>query len=113
MISIIKNLFKRKESKIVLGRWARTNDVTKAIYANSDHCGDMICGDPKKVKTIVHKQKPMKIKLPQNNNLHTNTYNKNQDFCCMLLGLNGPCEDCTLYPGPTSLSISPQIYMTQ
>lgn len=110
-MSIIKNLFKRKESKIVLGRWARNNDVTKAIYANSDHCGDMICGDPKKVKTIVHKQKPIRVTLPQNNNLHTNTHNN--EFCCMLLGLNGPCEDCTLFPNSTKVNISPQIYMTQ
>ena len=112
MLSTLKNLFKRKESKIVLGRWARSNDVTKAIYANSDHCGDMICGDPKKVKTIVNKQKKIKVSLPQKNNLHTNTYN-NQDFCCMLLGLDGPCEDCGLFPKGTSARISPQVYVAQ
>tara|TARA_Y100001933_G_C18743455_1_gene456757 strand:- start:131 stop:463 length:333 start_codon:yes stop_codon:yes gene_type:complete len=110
MLSTIKNLFKRKESKIVLGRWARNNDVTKAIYANSDHCGDMICGDPKKVKNIVNTQKPVKIKLPQSNKLHTY---KNQDFCCMLLGIDGPCEDCNLFPKGTMARISPQVYMTQ
>ena len=91
MLSIIKNLFKSKESKIVLGRWGRTNDVTKAIYANSDHCGDMICGDPKKVKIIVNTQK---TKVPQNNKFHTY---KNQDYCCMLLGINGPCKKCGLF----------------
>ena len=107
MITTIKNLFKRNESKIVLGRWARNNDVTKAIYANSDHCGDMICGDPKKIKNIVNTQKPIKVNLPQNNKIHTNIY-KNQDFCCMLLGINGPCEDCSLIS-----KSSPQINVTQ
>lgn len=94
MLGTIKNLFKRKESKIVLGRWARSNDVTKSIYANSDHCGDMICGDPKKVKNIVNRQKKIKVNLPQNNKFHTY---KNQDYCCMLLGINGPCEKCCLF----------------
>ena len=94
MLSIIKNLFKSKESNIMLGRWSRKNDVTKAIYANSDHCGDIICGDPKKVKIIVNNQKPIRVKLPQNNKFHTY---KNHDYCCMLLGINGPCKKCCLF----------------
>ncbi|MAV65053.1 MAG: hypothetical protein CMG00_07680 [Candidatus Marinimicrobia bacterium] len=115
-MNFLKGIFRKKESKIVLGRWARTNDVTKSIYANSDHCGDAICGDPKKVKTIVHKQKDIKVKLPPSNNFHSqasqNSVKKNENtenFCCMLLGLNGPCDDCPLLPGPAQITIMPEI----
>ena len=122
MFSTIRNIFKRNENKIVLGRWARSNDFTKAIYANSDHCGDMICGDPKKVKTIVNRQKS----IPQNNKLDSVNSNmthveeiiqmgdtdvaffggypqnnkldmyKNEEFCCMLFGVNDSCINCGL-----------------
>jgi hypothetical protein len=103
MLNIFKNLIRKKESKIVLGRWGRTNDVTKSIYANSDHCGDTICGNPKKVKQLVHNQKKIKVALPVSNKFHTNsTINQknisNEHFCCMLLGINGPCNNCILYP---------------
>ena len=103
MLSRFVNIFKKKPETQMLGRWARNNDVTKAIYANSDHCGDILCGDPKEVKRIVNSQKKVKVKLPQNNKLHTNTnINQinapNEQFCCMLLGMNGPCNDCPLHP---------------
>ena len=42
-----------------LGRWEhRINDKQKNIkfiYNNSDHCGDIICGDPKLVQNILGK----------------------------------------------------------
>ena len=114
MLAVIRNLFKRNKSpgQLPLGRWARNHENVKSVYANSDHCGDIICGDPKKVKQIVNTQKQIKINLPQSNKLHTNTY-KNQDFCCMLLGMNGPCEDCTMFPPGICATISPQVYMAQ
>jgi|TARA_B110000285_G_C14926885_1_gene515430 hypothetical protein len=90
MLGIIKNIFSRsKTGQLPLGRWARNSENVKSIYANSDHCGDIICGDPKKVKKIVQKT----IKLPQNNKL--DMY-KNEEFCCMLFGVNGPCINCGL-----------------
>lgn len=107
MLNIFKNLIRKKESKIVLGRWGRTNDVTKSIYANSDHCGDAICGNPRKVKQLVHNQKKIKVALPVSNKFHTNTNEaNNQDFCCMLLGLQGPCQECKMMPKPINLSIN-------
>ena len=40
-----------------LGRWALSHDNKeqnlKSTYANRDHCGDLICGDPKHLKTIL------------------------------------------------------------
>lgn len=42
-----------------LGRWEhRINDKQKNIkfvYNNSDHCGDIICGNPKLVKKLITK----------------------------------------------------------
>ena len=98
MLSRFVNIFKKKPETQMLGRWARNNDVTKAIYANSDHCGDIICGDPKKVKTIINKQKKVNISVPVSNNFHTET--QNNEFCCMLLGIDGPCKECTLLKSP-------------
>ena len=94
MLGIIKNIFSRsKTGQLPLGRWARNSENVKSIYANSDHCGDVICGDPKKVKKIINIQKPIKINLPQNNKL--DMY-KNEEFCCMLFGVNGLCINCGL-----------------
>ncbi len=110
MFNIFKNFMRKKESKIVLGRWARNNDVTKSIYANSDHCGDAICGNPKKVKQLVHNQKKIKVALPVSNKFHTNTNEaNNHHFCCMLLGLNGPCEHCPMYPKPIEVSVNEKL----
>ena len=93
-----QKIFNKKETKISLGRWARTNENIKSIYANSDHCGDIICGDPKKIKDIVNKQKNTKVKvtLPQNNKIQipiTNAYES--EFCCILVGMNGNCRNCS------------------
>jgi hypothetical protein len=78
MLGIIKNIFSRsKTGQLPLGRWARNSENVKSIYANSD---------PKKVKII---QKT----IPQNNKL--DMY-KNEEFCCMLFGVNGPCINCGL-----------------
>ena len=103
MLSRIRNIFKKKPETQMLGRWARSNETVKSIYANSDHCGDILCGNPKEVKRIVNSQKKIKVKLPQNNKLHTtsNIHLSNihsEHFCCMLLGMNGPCNDCPLHP---------------
>jgi hypothetical protein len=114
MLSRIRNIFKKKPETQMLGRWSINNDVTKAIYANSDNCGDILCGNPREVKLIVNSQKQIKINLPQNNKLHTNStinqINKpNEQFCGILLGMNGPCNDCPLHPksfSSTSMEIS-------
>jgi hypothetical protein len=95
MLKFIQKIFNKKETKISLGRWARTNENIKSIYANSDHCGDIICGDPKKIKDIVNKQKNVKVNLPQNNKMHTQITNTSEsEFCCMLIGI-GSCRNCS------------------
>jgi hypothetical protein len=48
---------KKKNNPICLGRWSRDNiyqESVKSIWANSDHCGDIICGSPDKVKNIIN-----------------------------------------------------------
>lgn len=55
---IVKNIFK-KNNQIMLGRWGNNlNDKQKninSIWANSDHCGDIICGKPENIKSIIRK----------------------------------------------------------
>ncbi len=55
--NIVKRLFP-KNKPLMLGRWNNNLNETqkgiKSIWANSDHCGDIICGEPKKVKTIIN-----------------------------------------------------------
>ena len=42
--------------KINLGRWEHREDekqkAIKSIWANSDHCGDHICGQPEVIREI-------------------------------------------------------------
>ena len=51
---MIKRLFTKYKNIIKLGRWEHREDnkkkMIKATLANIDHCGDKICGDPKKNK---------------------------------------------------------------
>ena len=50
----------KKNSNILLGRWEhRHNDKQKdfkSIWANSDNCGDYICGNPNLIDTIRKKK---------------------------------------------------------
>jgi hypothetical protein len=55
VIKIIENSFRthvfNKQSPTPLGRWkACGNDDLKTLYANTDHCGDVICGNPEILK---------------------------------------------------------------
>lgn len=62
MFRRFKNLFKKTENKIILGRWGNIGDDIKNIYANHDHCGDIICKNPKTITEFVKKE----IKIPNN-----------------------------------------------
>ena len=53
MLRKLRNLFKKTDSKIILGRWGNTGDNIKNIYANHDHCGDIICKNPKEVTELI------------------------------------------------------------
>ena len=53
MIRRIRNLFKKTDTKTILGRWGNTGNDIKNIYANHDHCGDIICKNPKIVQDII------------------------------------------------------------
>ena len=56
---MFKKFLSKFSNKLILGRWnheiSDTQKNIRAIWANSDHCGDIICGDPKKVKEIINK----------------------------------------------------------
>ena len=60
------SIFNSSQSVTLLGRWEhRLNDNQKKIkfvYNNSDHCGDVICGNPKTVKSILNNEKTYNIK---------------------------------------------------
>ena len=60
MIQFIKNTIFGVKSKpnynIILGRWGNYGNEIKNIYANHDHCGDIICKNPKDVKEIIKKE---------------------------------------------------------
>ena len=45
----IPNIIKKNEIT-PLGRWISGKDELKTFYANTDHCGDFICGNPKILK---------------------------------------------------------------
>ena len=66
---IINKIIKPKESnKILLGRWTNQGTEIKNIYANHDHCGDIICKDPKEVTSFIKKELSEKtLKLNKNN----------------------------------------------
>ena len=53
-IKYVKLMMNFKNSKLLLGRWnvkENTKQIdAKVFWANSDHCGDKICGDPIKNK---------------------------------------------------------------
>jgi hypothetical protein len=58
IIKILRNSL-QKEPLRPLGRWRLgENDVIKSFYANSDNCGDKICGDP----LILQKNYPKMLK---------------------------------------------------
>ena len=47
-------LSKTQDKKVPLGRWNTSdNNGIKSVLANSDHCGDTICKDPKLVSKFV------------------------------------------------------------
>ena len=54
----------RSFMKSLLGRWGtripEKQKTIKAIWANSDNCGDIICKDPKIVKNIIQKESIIK-----------------------------------------------------
>ena len=56
--------FIRKENKTLLGRWTlkhncKSEDIV-VHQTNLDHCGDLICGDPKKYKEFTNLKKNIK-----------------------------------------------------
>ena len=64
---MLKRIFS-KNKIIKLGRWEHRIDHTqselKAIWTNSDHCGDVICGKPENIKKLVDHNK---INIPVKN----------------------------------------------
>lgn len=61
----LSKIFGSKNPKTTLGRWEhRISDNhrdLKIIWANADHCGDVICGKPKDIaKNIDYIQKKNK-----------------------------------------------------
>lgn len=106
MIAIMRNLFKSNKSsgQLSLGRWSLNNENVKSLYANSDHCGDIICGNPEKIKSFVYEENSFKTKS-NIQRIQDDVY-ENQDFCCMLLGLDGPCNSCCLMSNLPKINVT-------
>ena len=55
----LSNFFSGRNSLTMLGRWEhrinKNHEEIKFVQANSDHCGDKICGDPKIVNELLKK----------------------------------------------------------
>ena len=50
IFKIVKNsipVIIKRNKPVELGRWYYGNEDLKTLYANMDHCGDYICGNPK------------------------------------------------------------------
>lgn len=68
MFQLLKNLRNsllfKSDNKTMLGRW-KINDssVIKSIYANHDHCGDIICKNPEKISQFVKNEINNKKKI--------------------------------------------------
>ena len=65
MFKYFKNIFKN-DKKILLGRWGYYGTDIKNIYANHDHCGDIICKNPIKIKEYIKNNKNNKSILKIN-----------------------------------------------
>ena len=50
---VLIDLFKTKAPAKLLGRWnlkkCTVKESVSALYANTDHCGDSLCGNPKQI----------------------------------------------------------------
>ncbi len=54
MFRFITKMFVKEKNPILLGRWNRNNNQTiTSILTNYDHCGDVICKDPKEAKKLI------------------------------------------------------------
>ena len=62
------NSLSQNNNKILLGRWNRSGNDIKNIYANHDNCGDIICKDPKLVKNLINRELTIKNKNKNKNN---------------------------------------------
>ena len=76
MWQLFKDMFKKNEKKILLGRWGNYGKDIKNIYANHDHCGDTICKDPKIVKNLIEKNRVLNKNIIDNKMISRITYNE-------------------------------------
>ena len=102
MFSVFRNFTARNiPQKISFGRFdiktTEQQKITKAILANSDNCGDIICGEPKLIKNIIkygnkHNNKT-KFFPHQYSTLTINTDKDNPELCCQFYNFQ-KCDDC-------------------
>ena len=57
MLRNLLKYFTKKNNNTLLGRWNNNNSLNDQLinnlYANHDHCGDIICKNPKIVQDII------------------------------------------------------------
>ena len=89
-MSLIKSFFKSTK-KIHFGRFdintTEKQKISKMILANSDNCGDLICGKPSIVKNIIRNDDNIKFPIKKENKTN------NPQLCCMFYDFD-KCNDC-------------------
>ena len=93
MFNIFKNFTSRNiPQKISFGRFdIKTTEhqkMVKAILANSDNCGDVICGDPKLVKNIIRYDNKIDSKTSKDY-----IDPSNPELCCQFYNFD-KCDNC-------------------
>ena len=92
------SFFRRVPNKISFGRFdahtSERHNMIKAILANSDNCGDQICGDPKLVKNIIEYGDDRKDGSIQTFETY-HTYKEHPEMCCQFYNFD-KCSECHL-----------------
>ena len=75
-IKRLLNLSRPIGNEVKLGRWnlknCQINETVSVFWTNSDHCGDILCGDVRRNKEILDK-KLNKLKSDENVTINTMT----------------------------------------
>ena len=93
MLNVFRKLgIRTLPQKINFGRFdintTEKQKMIKAILANSDNCGDTICGDPKLVKNIINNDNNIKS--------YNLSHKGNPELCCQFYNFH-KCNDCHMY----------------
>ena len=99
-MSLLKSFFKSTK-KIHFGRFdintTEKQKISKMILANSDNCGDLICGKPKLIMNIIkygdRHSNAKSFEPYQYSTISINSNIKSPELCCEYFNFS-KCNDC-------------------